>query len=193
MMQQACQGNFDRDCLSLYKSQRYADSRADNGNFFYGPITLFFNVAAGFLYQVFPNYGNEGVPDLATITSFFGAESDGQGGFRYNGGERIPSNWHNRRTQFTFPDSAAEVVALYLPHPVLLGGNTAPGTFDALNFQSVKDGKIPADPATVLCLLYQALIDPLPNSVSLPTQVLSWMLGKLNPIFQNFGCPLTVL
>lgn len=193
MMQQTCQGNFDRDCLSLFKSQRYAQSRADNDNFFFGPVTLIFYVATSFLYEAFPNYGNEGIPDLATITLFFGAESDGQGGFRFNGGERFPSNWHNRRTPFTPIDAAKEVVALYLPHPVLLGGNTAPGTFDALNFQSIKDGKIPADPATVLCLMYQILTEALPNSVSLPTQVLSWMLGKLNPIFKNFGCPLKVL
>lgn len=190
MMQETCQGTFDRACLSLYKSQRYAQSRADNGNFFFGSDTLIFYAATSFLYQLFPNYGNEGTPDFATISSFFGAEGDGQGGFRFNGGERFPANWHNRRVAYNLADVASGILELYLPHPVLLGGNTASGSFDALNFQSIKDGKVPADPATVICLLYQIVTQPLPNSASLPTQVLSWVLGNLNPIFKNFGCPL---
>ncbi|MCJ1264217.1 hypothetical protein MMC22_004088 [Lobaria immixta] len=193
MMQETCQGTFDRACLSLYKSQRYAQSRADNGNFFFGPDAFIFYAAASFLYELFPNYGNEGTPDLATISSFFGAESDGQGGFRFNGNERFPSNWHNRRVAMNLVDVGTEILGLYLPHPVLLGGNTASGSFDALNFQSIKDGKVPTDPATVVCLLYQTATWPLPNSASLPTQILSWVLGKLNPIFKDFGCPLKIL
>lgn len=193
MMQQTCQGNFDRACLSLYKSQRYAQSRDENSNFVFNQDTIIFYGAATFLYTLFPNYGIEGIPDLATISSFFGAENDGQGGYRFNGNERFPSNWHNRRVPYTIPALSTEILALYLPHPVLLGGNTASGSFDALNFQSIKDGKIPADPATVVCLLYQIATVPVPDSLSLSTQVLSWVLGKLNPTFQNFGCPLKTL
>ena len=188
MMQETCHGTFDRACLSLYKSQRYAQSRADNSNFFFGPGTLLNYVAASFLYELFPDYGNEGTPNLAIISSFFGAESDGQGGFRFNGGERFPSNWHNRRVAFNLANFASEVLGLYLPHPVLLGGNTSPGSFDTLNFQSIKDGKVPTDPATVICLLYQIATGPTPGMLSLPTDLLSWVLGKLNPIFGNFGC-----
>lgn len=189
MMQETCHGTFDRACLSLYKSQRYAQSRADNGNFFFGPETLLSYVAASFLYELFPDYGNEGSPDLAVISSFFGAESDGQGGFRFNGGEQFPSNWHNRRVAFNLANFASEILELYIPHPVLLGGNTAPGKFDTLDFESIMDGKIPVDAATITCLLYQIATGPLPGAVSLPTQLLSWVLGKLNPIFTNFGCP----
>ncbi|MCJ1471352.1 hypothetical protein MMC07_010000 [Pseudocyphellaria aurata] len=193
MMQQTCQGNFDRDCMALYKYQRYTQSLADNGNFFFGPFTLIFYVAATLLYELLPNFGNEGTPDLATISSFFGAESDGQGGFRFNGGERIPPNWHNRRTPHTTVIAASGILDLYLAHPVLLGGKTSSGSFDALNFGSIKDGKIPADPATVLCLLYQIVTEFVPDAASLPTQVLSFTLGKLNPIFEDFGCPLKIL
>lgn len=193
MMQKTCGGNFDRNGLSLYKYQRYVQSRADNGHLYFGPISLFFYGAASFLYELFPSYGNEGTPDLDTIKSFYGVESDGKGGFRSNGGERFPPNWYNRRTPYTIPQVAVEITALYGPYPALLGGNTAPGKFDALDFQSIKNGKIPADPATVVCLLYQIATDFLPTQAALPTEAISWILGKLNPVYKNFGCPLKLL
>ena len=50
--------------------------------------------AASFLYELFPSFGNAGVPDLATISSFFGAERDAATGtWHSNNKERIPENW----------------------------------------------------------------------------------------------------
>lgn len=94
---------------------------------------------------------------------------------------------------FKLANFGSEILELYLPHSVLLSGNTSPGKFDALGFQSIKDGKIPVDAATITCLLNQIATGPLPGAVSLPTQLLSWVLGKLNPIFTNHGCPSRLL
>ena len=69
------------------------------------------------------------------------------------------------------------------------------GNFDALNFgQSISNGKLTTDPAALLCLLYQLATDNVPDSLSgvldLPSSVLSFITGKLNPIFANSGCTL---
>lgn len=79
-------GNFDRNALAAYRSQRYEESvqevcnsrlqaicfpmltaRLQNPNFFFGPLSLLLYGAASFLYELFPSYGDKGVPDLATM------------------------------------------------------------------------------------------------------------------------------
>lgn len=101
MMQATCKGNFNRDNLTLYRSQRYAQSKADNGNFYFGPKSLLLYGAASFLYELFPSFGPAGNPDVATISSFFGASSDGNGGYTFNHQDKIPPNWYNRRAPYT--------------------------------------------------------------------------------------------
>ena len=193
-MANTCQGNFNRDNLALYRYQRYQQSKEDNGNFYFGPKSIILYGAATFLYEIFPSFGNAGTPDLATISSFFGAESDGNGGWRFNNKEQIPANWYNRKTPYTIPDAVAELVAMYLEHPVLFGGNVGKGNFDALSYGPISNGNLAATQQNVLCLLYQLATDNVPSSLSgvleLPLQVVSWAVGKLNPVFKDFGCPL---
>ena len=194
-MQDTCNGNFDRDNLALYKYQRYQQSLAENGNFYFGPKTLLLYGAASFLYELFPSFGPAGTPDLPTMESFFGAQSDENGGYTFNNAEQIPSNWYNRKTPYTLVDLAVEIAAQYLEHPVLIGGNVAQGDFDALNFSTIQNG-ILTDTSTegILCLIYQFATENVPSSLSgvleLPLQVVQFAAGKLNPIFQNYGCPL---
>ena len=186
-MQSTCQGNFNRDNLALYRYQRYQQSLAENGNFYFGPKEVLLFGAASFLYELFPSFGPAGTPDLPTISSFFGAQSDGKGGYTFNNQEKIPGNWYNRKAPFTITDAAVEVVAQYLEYPVLFGGNVGQNNFDALNFGAdFKNGQFSATAQNVLCLLYQFATDNVPSSLSgvleLPLEVVSFAVGKLNPV-----------
>ena len=199
MMQDTCRGNFNRDKLALYRYQRYQQSLTENGNFYFGPKSILIYGAASFLYELFPSGGPAGDPDLPTISSFFGAEGDGQGGYTFNNAEKIPDNWYNRASAFTNTDVTLEIVALYLQYPVLFGGNVAQGNFDALGSfgSAIQDGKLNTDVSTVRCLLYQLATENVPSSLGgvleLPLEVVSWTVGKLNPVFQGTGCPLKLV
>lgn len=211
-------GNFDRNALAAYRSQRYDESVRDNPNFFFGTSLHFDNVykrvliiigplstllygAASFLYELMPSFGPEGQADLATISSFFGAvqDSSAPGGWRHVP-EQIPPNWFSRRAPYSTLDVGTEILQMYLQYPKLFGGNVGSNNFDALStpFDIVTNGKLP-DTATakvLTCLLYQLATGPVPSTLSTVTDitgaVLNWSLGKLNPVFQNSGCPLKV-
>ena len=138
---------------------------------------------------------NGGDPDLATISSFFGAEKQDDGSYTFNNQEKIPDDWYNRETPYTIAGVTEEILALYLEYPVLFGGNTGDGQFDALDFQAIKGGKLSApDASSIACLLYQLATENVPASLSgvleLPLQIVSYAAGKLNPVFEDFGCPL---
>jgi hypothetical protein len=49
---------------------RIANFKTD-ANFFFGPLSLLLYGAASFLYELFPSYGDKGVPDLATMKASF--------------------------------------------------------------------------------------------------------------------------
>jgi hypothetical protein len=189
-------GKFDREAIAAYRSQRYDESLATNPNFYFGPLSLLLYGAASFLYELFPSFGDKGVPDLATMESFFGAKSDGSGGYTHVP-ERIPDNWYSRVAPYTNNDVTREILLLYLKYPKLFGGNIGVNNFDGLNtFGQIQNGKLPNDAtaATVICLLYQLGTQSVPSSVSTVTDLtaaaLNWSLGKLNPVFKNQGCPL---
>lgn len=192
-------GNFDLNALAAYRSQRYDESVQQNPNFFFGPLSVLLYGAASFLYELFPNFGPEGTPDLATMKSFFGAveDSSAPGGWRHIP-ERIPDNWFNRREPYSGGDVTREIAAMYLKYPKVFGGNVGTNNFLALStpFDIIRDGKLPttATAGNFLCLLYQLATGPVPSQLSAVTDltgaVLDWTLGKLNPVFQNSGCTL---
>ena len=87
-------------------------------------------------------------------------------------------------------DVAVEVVAQYLEHPVLFKGNAGKGNFDLLNYgDTFKNGQFNATAQNTLCLLYQFATENVPSSLSgvleLPLEVVSWAVGKLNPVCAN--------
>ena len=198
MMQDTCQGNFNRENLSKYRLQRYEQSRAENPNFFFGPLTLLLYGASSFLYTLMPNGNHNYAPDLETISTFFGAQQKSDGTWEFNGGERIPDNWTNRVTPYSNLDVTTEILAQYLENPVLFGGNTANDTFDLINFGSIKDGKIEAglSGTNTACLLYQLVTGQVPsylNSVLNPTvDALNFITSKVAPAYNNLGCPLAL-
>ena len=195
LMQQTCKGNFDRDNLALYRYQRYQQSLAENGTYYFGPTSLLLFGAASFLYELFPSLGPAGDPDLATMESFFGASSDGSGGYTFNNAEQIPANWYSRVSPYSLTDVSTEIGAQYNQHPVLFGGNVGPGNFDALSYGIIVDGNLTdTSNDALLCLIYQLATQSFPSSLSgvldLPAEVVTWSTGKLNPIFKTYGCPL---
>lgn len=192
-------GKFDLNALAAYRSQRYDESVQTNPNFFFGPLSLLLFGAASFLYELFPSYGNEGVADLATMKSFFGAveDSSAPGGWAHVG-ERIPDNWFSRRQPYTNNDVTNQILAMYAQYPKLFGGNVGTNNFNGLStaFGIISGGKLPdsATASDVLCLLYQLGTSAVPSSLSTVTDItgnlLNWSVGKLNPVFKNAGCAL---
>ena len=192
MMDKTCNHNFDINGLALYRKQRYQQSLANNPNFYFGPLSLLLFGAASFLYELMPSAG--GQPDLATISSFFGAKKNADGSYSFNNAEQIPPNWTTRLTPYTNNDVTSEILKMYLLHPVLFGGNTADGSFDAISFGSIKNGKISSSISATdtSCLLYQLATGSVPsslNGVITPTvKALSLILTKVTPQFANLGC-----
>ncbi|KAF2422624.1 Cloroperoxidase [Tothia fuscella] len=196
MMAATCNNNFDRDGLSLYRKQRYDQSLAENSNFYFGPLSLLLYGAASFLYELMPS-GPNYAPDLATISTFFGAKKNADGTYSFNGAERIPDKWTNRKAPYTNNDVTTEILAMYLKNPVLFGGATGPGTFNALpKFGSIKDGKLGSglSATDTSCLLYQLATQSIPsslNGVITPSfNALTFVATKISPSFKNLGCPI---
>ena len=197
-MRTSCNGLFDRDNIAKYRYEQYQQSRATNPNFYFGPKSLLLYGAASFLYELFPSFGPDGTPDLPTISSFFGAVSDGNGGWSHVP-EQIPDDWYNRKEPFTIMGVGNEIFAQYSEYPVEFGGNVGVNNFDALDsFGSIQDGMLPNSTTAedIACLLYQFATENVPSSLSgvleLPVEVVAWTAGKLNPVYANFGCPLHI-
>lgn len=195
MMMSVCAGNCSLNQLALYRSQRYAQSRATNPHFFFGPGSLLLYGAASFLYEFFPNFdpsaANYAAPDEATMMSFFGADKNADGTYSFNNAERIPANWYNRKGGNTVTQQILEMYGMY-PEP--FGGNAGVGNFNAMNYSTyITNGQLNVNSAAdVTCLLYQLATAGTPSSFStldpLPAETAIWAASMLDPIFENAGC-----
>lgn len=191
-------GNFDFNAMSAYRKQRYDQSRAENGNFYFGPLALLLYGASSFVYELMPTAG--GPADLATISSFFGTSKNSAGQWVFNNNEQIPPNWYARVSPYSNNDVTTQILEQYLKYPVLFGGNTgkAGGSFDAVSFGAIQNGTISSSISATQtsCLLYQLATGSVPsylNGVLTPSvKALSFVLEKLtsNPTFKNLGCPI---
>lgn len=195
MMTDTTGGNYNLQGLGLYRYQRYQQSRADNPNFFYGPLSLLLYGAASFLYELMPSANQGMVPNIPNISSFFGTKKNANGQWIFLNEERIPPNWTPRISPYTNNDVTNQILAMYELHPVLFGGNTGNGGFDTINFGAIRNGKLaPANPTETSCLLYQLATGSVPsslNSVITPSvAALSLVASKLTPLFANLGCPI---
>ncbi|GIZ42141.1 hypothetical protein CKM354_000542000 [Cercospora kikuchii] len=192
-MMSYCQGNCNLEHLALYRELRYNQSKADNGNFFFGPGSLLLYGAASFLYELMPTAG--GTADEATMMSFFGADKV-NGQYVWNGGERIPPNWRNRFDSYDNNKVGSQIIRMYALHPVPFGGNVGRNNFNGLNFSTyIQDGKFnPDTPADAMCLIYQALTGGFPSElgqvINIPVDISNAITAGLLPMAKNFGCPL---
>jgi hypothetical protein len=129
--------------MSKYRAQRYDESIAGNGQFYFGPRVLVLygeqlhssilnrhlrdvTGAASFLYELFPDSATGSVPSLAAISPFFGAVKASSGAGNATGGwdfvpERLPANWHNRKTPYTLADVLVQILSQYLAYPKIFG------------------------------------------------------------------------
>merc|ERR1711988_1341637 len=195
MMNDACDGNFNRENLGHYRADRWRQSKMENPNFYFGPLSLLLFGAASFLYELMPSGTRGYAPDLETISSFFNAVQQDDGTWVAGEGEKIPDNWTNRVEPYSNSDVTREILAMYLVEPVLFGGNTGPDSFDTLNFGNIEDGKLPVglDAADTSCLLYQLATQSVPsylNGVITPTvEALSFVAKQIGPELDNLGCP----
>ncbi|KAI6854622.1 Cloroperoxidase, partial [Hortaea werneckii] len=187
MMNDACDGTFNRENLGHYRADRWRQSKMENPNFYFGPLSLLLFGAASFLYELMPSGTRGYAPDLETISSFFNAVQQDDGTWVAGEGEKIPDNWTNRVEPYTNSDVTREILAMYLVEPVLFGGNTGPDSFDTLNFGNIEDGKLPVglDAADTSCLLYQLATQSVPsylNGVITPTvEALSFVAKQIGP------------
>lgn len=105
--------------MAKVRSDRYQQSVRENPDFFFSPGALLLYGAASFLYELFPDYGPEGTADEATMMSFFGANKTSDGTYVFNNAEKIPDNWHNRRSPyagFAVLDQIVDMYLLYVSH-----------------------------------------------------------------------------
>ncbi|KZO92419.1 Cloroperoxidase [Calocera viscosa TUFC12733] len=188
---------FDLKGLGLYKGLRYQQSLNTNPKFYFGPKQLIFYGAVSFLYELFPSSTQGNTPNLGNVASFFGAvpSSTNPGTFTSQP-ERAPPEWHNRVKPYSLVDAIVQLNLLYLESPVLFGGNTGVGNFDALGtITSLITGGTytpPPTPQELLCLVYQLVTDDDPDSLDhlldLPLDVLNFAINKLDPVFGQLGC-----
>lgn len=129
------------------------------------------------------------------MMSFFGADKV-NGQYVWNGGERIPPNWRNRVDSYDNGKVGNQIIAMYLLHPVLFGGNVGANNFNALNYTTyIQNGKLNTDaPYNAMCLVYQTLTGGFPaelgNVIDIPVAVENAIVAKIAPMAQNLGCPL---
>ena len=209
-------GDFNLPNTVKFMSQRYADSKTNNPNFYFGPKAILLYGAASFLFRLFPNFesGDTAPANLQNIGPFFGAVQTSSPGaqelvFKFSGGERFPDEWHNRHTPLTLANVADDFLTMYTLNPVLLGGNVGKNNFDALgpaagngvsgvnNTDSTFSGATERD---IICLLYQIATEDVPSSLQtglgdLPAEVVAFAAGKLNllEVFVDAGCTLKPL
>lgn len=198
MMTKTCNSNYDLQGLALYREQRYYQSRAENPNFYFGPFSLLLFGAASFLYELMPSGTRGYAPDFYTISSFFGAKDNGDGTYSFNNMEKIPDNWTNRIQPYSNELVGAEIIKMYLLHPVEFGGNLADGSFNGLGNWGglIQNGTIQpnVDPKVASCFLYMLATERVPsylNSIITPSvDTLSFVLSKLSGTdYSNLGCP----
>lgn len=190
---------YGRDTIVDYKYIRYKQSLAENPNFYFGPLGLILYGAASLTYALMPN-GNRGyVADHETISTWYGAQDNPDGSIFYNYGEQIPINWTNRLTPYDLAEAVPEILYMFTKHPVLVGRKTGPGTFNLVNWQAIKEGKITsAIGKESSCLIYQiAITFPttglLNGSITPVVGVTNFVIGLLGVEMQNLGCPKPLL
>jgi hypothetical protein len=86
------------------------------------------------------------------------------------------------------------LLSMYLENPVLFGGNTADGHFDAIDFGAIKDGKLSLDLSVngALCLIYQLLAWPIPSPangiLNIGKDAVALITSVLGDTIAELGC-----
>jgi hypothetical protein len=158
--------------MTKYRAQRYDQSLVENGQFHFGPRALLIYGAASFLYELMPSGTHGYTPDVATISSFFGAQPAAKGSpGNATGGydfvpERLPPKYKNRVAPYTLLDVSANILEMYLAAPRVFGGNAGVGNFEPLSLPTgIITGNSTA--AEVACALYGLIRENTPGVCTL--------------------------
>ncbi|BFZ56546.1 hypothetical protein PYCC9005_003593 [Savitreella phatthalungensis] len=170
-MYQTCQqtsgGNFDRACMTEWRYQRYLQSRAENGQFYFGIKSLLLYGASAFVSDAFN--GNNSVTTKEYAASFFGTSVDGPWKDHAAGvNERIPKGWYPRNIPMTIPEIADYIGEQYFARPVEFGANVGQGNFVGAGLNGVEflGGSSRPSQADISCALVQFLTDNYPSQLS---------------------------
>lgn len=109
--------------------------------------------------------------------------------------EQLPANWINRVEPYTNRLVTQEILKMYLLNPRPFGGNTADGSFNAINWRAIQNGELQlgVEAPEVLCLLYQLGTQSIPSTlngiVTPAVEAIAFFLTRVQPAFDNLGCP----
>jgi len=190
LCEQVSGGLYDRACMTEQRLSAYQHSLATNPSFVFGPLQVIMYGAATFMYRVYGD--NDGVRRPEFVNVFMGAQKQSDGSY-IGVPEKIPDGWTNIEDSYSFTDALVELAGLYLAHTVLFGTNAGANNFLGINMTNIVNGAFNGqDVNDFACLLRGVLLSNAPYTVpdilNLTLTQLTWLTGKLSPIFFQFGC-----
>ncbi|ROW05749.1 hypothetical protein VMCG_05188 [Cytospora schulzeri] len=190
-------GTYSVDVVKAHFASRYADSKAENSQFYFNvPSAAVVMGAYYFIPGFFSNgtIGAGGIANEASITSFYGAKpvDSSPGAWKKTDleythvPERIPENWYRRGTPMTVAEAVGGILDVYLYATPALGGAGANNSFVA------GPVSLPTDVQGLSCFLYNAIYANFPaelfNVVTGLQTVLNFVSGLIVPGYQALGC-----
>ncbi|KAG8855723.1 hypothetical protein FRB96_006767 [Tulasnella sp. 330] len=183
-------GLYEIEPLKDAAEARRLNSIATNPDFYYLPLSAILGLGArGFPAYLFSNgtFGNGGVPNEESVSSFFGAQIQPDGTYKYVP-ERFPNYWYRRATPFTLVDVVASILDFQTSRDFSFGANAgAVNSFVPLDIEAATNINGTA------CIIQNAIQATVPSFANpLVTDVASIMATLLNtiaPYFAQFGCP----
>ncbi|OCH90908.1 Cloroperoxidase [Obba rivulosa] len=118
-------GLYTLEAMKDVQQLRHQQSVQTNPTFHFVPITGVLVIGAkAFISEFFSNgtYGDGGVPNEESISSFFGAQLLPNGSYEFIP-ERFPDNWYRRGTPFGLVNAIDEILDFYLTRDIGFGAN----------------------------------------------------------------------
>ncbi|KAJ7239309.1 hypothetical protein C8J57DRAFT_1372823 [Mycena rebaudengoi] len=197
--------------VSKHHANRIADSIANNGLFFFGPVQMIVGAFTALQApSLFANYSAEhpeGIMSVEGLMSLYGATHSPDGKLTWTrGSERIPDIYYRRPGallyQWDLPILLPQVLEMWARYPITLslGGNLGkPNTFFPLDLGAFTHGAyslddlLHPDGMNLICFVYQLVQILLPDLLGNVNDLLATVLtevGELtNGILGTFVCP----
>ncbi|KAF2091596.1 oxidase [Saccharata proteae CBS 121410] len=194
------------DDFTAQADRRFQYSKANNPNFYYGPVTGFIARNAGYMFgtRLLSNHTSEaplGVMHKDTFRSFWAVYGDDEDSYEYKfGHEQIPENWYKRATPYGLVELNLDLAAWMMKYPELasVGGNTGTvNSFTGVDLGNVTGGLLNAETLlegnNLLCFVFEVIktfapeaISPLFATIEEPVQ---WIVNTLDVPIANLSCP----
>ncbi|KAJ6526495.1 hypothetical protein DFH09DRAFT_1371651 [Mycena vulgaris] len=200
--------------VSKHHANRIADSIANNGLFFFGPVQMIVGAFTALQApSLFANYSAEhpeGIMSVEGLMSIYGATRSPHGTLTWTrGSERIPDKYYRRpgalMYQWDLPILLPQVLEMWILYPqtLSLGGNLGrPNTFFPLDLGAFTHGAYSLDDLhqpggmNLICFVYQLVQILLPSLLGNVNDLLATVLtevGQLtNGVLGTFICPRTM-